>query len=189
MQQRMSRVSWVSVGCAFPMAMQLRQLPRMTIKAYRWSGVLTRYKALKKPFIPRRSSSPTRAGLLSAADKSRPKNHQLLTIEEDDAMRVVGLMNAGLALALFLAVPALAQDKEIEDIRTAIEELRADYEARIAELERRLAVAEQNSTQAVYASQQAQSTPPQPADSGNSAFNPAIGVVFQGFLTGYDGEA
>ena len=96
-------------------------------------------------------------------------------------MRVVGLMNAGLMLALFLSVPALAQDNEIEDIRAAIDELRADYEARITELERRLAVAEQNSTQAVYASQKAQSLPSQPADSGSSAFNPAIGVVFQGF--------
>ena len=104
-------------------------------------------------------------------------------------MRVVGLINAGLMLGLFLSVPALAQDNEIEDIRAAIDELRADYEARISDLERRLAVAEQNSTQAVYAAQQAQSMPSQPADSGSSAFNPAIGVVFQGFLTGYDGEA
>jgi hypothetical protein len=77
----------------------------------------------------------------------------------------------------------------MEAIRIAIEELRADYESRITELERRLAVAEQNSTQAVYAAQQAESVSPQPADGGNSAFNPAIGVVFQGFLTGNDGEA
>ena len=106
-------------------------------------------------------------------------------------MRVVGFTNAGLAFLLFLALPALAvaQDNEIEDIRSAIEELRSDYEARISDLERRLAVAEQNSTQAVHAAQQAQSVSSQPADSGNSAFNPAIGVVFQGFLTGNDGEA
>jgi len=106
-------------------------------------------------------------------------------------MRVVGFTNAGLALVLFLALPALAlaQDNEIEDIRSAIEELRSDYEARISDLERRLAVAEQNSTQAVHAAQQAQSVSSQPAVSGNSAFNPAIGVVFQGFLTGNDGEA
>ena len=106
-------------------------------------------------------------------------------------MRVVGFKNAGLAFVLFLVSPALAvaQDNEMEAIRTAIEELRADYESRITELERRLAVAEQNSTQAVYAAQQAQSVSSQPADSGNSAFNPAIGVVFQGFLTGNDGEA
>ena len=102
-------------------------------------------------------------------------------------MRVVGFTNAGLAFALFLVLPALAmaQDNEIEDIRTAIDELRADYEARITELERRLAIAEQNSTQAARAAQQVS----QPAESGNSAFNPAIGVVFQGFLTGNDGEA
>jgi hypothetical protein len=106
-------------------------------------------------------------------------------------MRVVGFTKAGLAFLLFLALPALAvaQDNEIEDIRSAIEELRSDYEARISDLERRLAVAEQNSTQAVHAAQQAQSVSSQPADSGNSAFNPAIGVVFQGFLTGNDGEA
>lgn len=102
-------------------------------------------------------------------------------------MRVVGFTNAGLAFALFLVLPALAmaQDNEIEDIRTAIDELRAEYEARITELERRLAIAEQNSTQAARAAQQVS----QPAESGNSAFNPAIGVVFQGFLTGNDGEA
>jgi len=104
-------------------------------------------------------------------------------------MRVASVTNAGLAFLVFLAAPVLAQDNEIENLRTAIEELRADYEARITELERRLAVAEQNSTQAVYAAQQAQSLPSQPAGSDNSAFNPAIGVVFQGYLRGYDGEA
>jgi hypothetical protein len=104
-------------------------------------------------------------------------------------MRVVGLTSAALALALLLALPAVAQDSEIEDLRIAIEELRADYESRITELERRLAVAEQNSTQAVYAAQQVQPASSQPATTGDSAFNPAIGVVFQGFLMGNDGEA
>lgn len=59
-----------------------------------------------------------------------------------------------------------AQESEIELLRKAIEELRSDYDVRIADLERRLAVAEQG----------ARST----GSSGSSAFNPAIGVIFQG---------
>ena len=87
-------------------------------------------------------------------------------------------------LVLFVVGPAAvqAQESEIESLRAAVLELRSDYEARIAELERRLAVAEQNAQQANYTAQQAgsgQSTPGT-STSGNSAFNPAIGVIFQG---------
>jgi hypothetical protein len=80
-------------------------------------------------------------------------------------------------LVLFVVGPVAvqAQESEIESLRAAVLELRSDYEARIAELERRLAVAEQNAQQAGAG----QSTP-RTSTSGDSAFNPAIGVIFQG---------
>ena len=89
---------------------------------------------------------------------------------------------AAAVLLLMTAGTAQAQESEIETLRSAVEEMRADYDARIAELEKRLAVAEQNAEQAKYATQQ---TAVMQADvsSGNSgpaAFNPAIGVIFQG---------
>ena len=89
---------------------------------------------------------------------------------------------AAAVLLLMTAGTAQAQESEIETLRAAVEEMRADYDTRIAELERRLAVAEQNAKQAKYATQQ---TAVMQADvsSGNSgpaAFNPAIGVIFQG---------
>lgn len=102
-------------------------------------------------------------------------------------MRIVALSGMLLALALFAPVAGQAQDPEIELLRAAIDELRADYDARISEFERRLAVAEQNAAQSAYA---AQTPSPAPAQSsGNAAFNPAIGVVFQGRLWGVDGPA
>jgi len=100
-------------------------------------------------------------------------------------MRIVSFTGALLALTFFIPVAGLAQDPDIESLRTAIDELRADYDARIAELERRLAVAEQNSAQESYAVQSAPLTPV--AGDGNAAFNPAIGVVFQGFLNANEG--
>lgn len=89
---------------------------------------------------------------------------------------------ASVFLALAITTPAVtqAQDDDIDALRTAVEELRADYDSRIAELERRLAVAEQNATQANYAAQQPAVAAAPTASSSNSAFNPAIGVVFQG---------
>lgn len=100
-------------------------------------------------------------------------------------MRVVLLPGAVLALALLAPVASQAQDTDIELLRAAIDELRTDYDARIADLERRLAVAEQNAAQASYAAQ----APAPDQSSGNAAFNPAIGVVFQGRLWGVDGPA
>ncbi|MCP5093196.1 MAG: carbohydrate porin [Gammaproteobacteria bacterium] len=78
----------------------------------------------------------------------------------------ISLMVAATAM-LFAATSATqAQETEIELLRAAIDELRADYDARIAELEQRLAVAEQNVSST--------------SRSSRSAFNPAIGVIFQG---------
>ena len=102
-------------------------------------------------------------------------------------MRIVSLPGAVLALVLFVPGAGLAQDTDVDSLRAAIDELRADYDARIAELERRLAVAEQNTAQASYATQAPAQVPAQSA--GNAAFNPAIGVVFQGRLWGVDGPA
>jgi hypothetical protein len=77
---------------------------------------------------------------------------------------------------------AQAQESDIEALRAAVEQLRVDYDARIAELERRLAVAEQNAMQAKRASQQTEgsSAGTSASKSGSDAFNPAIGVIFQG---------
>jgi len=94
-------------------------------------------------------------------------------------MRIVAVPGVLLALTLFFSTVATAQDEDIDSLRSAIEELRADYDARIAELERRIAVAEQNAAQ--------QSLPAPSQATGNSAFNPAIGVVFQGQLWGVEG--
>ncbi|MDH3621327.1 MAG: hypothetical protein OER91_10560 [Gammaproteobacteria bacterium] len=103
-------------------------------------------------------------------------------------MRVVILPSVVLTLLIALPGAALAQDPEIQALRAAIDELRADYDARIEDLERRLAVAEQNATQANYAAQQSVAAPTPVSSGGNAAFNPAIGVVFQGFLSGVEGE-
>lgn len=105
-------------------------------------------------------------------------------------MRVVIVSSVLFALALVVpgAASAGESETEIELLRAAIDELRSDYDARIAELERRLAVAEQNATQAAYATQRAPSAPAAAPASGGGAFNPDIGVVFQGALRGVEGE-
>ena len=102
--------------------------------------------------------------------------------------------------ALVLLVPGAVRADDMAALRAELDALRADYEARIAALEERLVVAEQNAAQANYAAQQAAprtlATPAagqavstgQPT-SGDAAFNPAIGVVFQGALVGVEGEA
>lgn len=89
---------------------------------------------------------------------------------------------ASVILAFALSTPAVtqAQDDDIDTLRAAVEELRADYDSRIAELERRLAVAEQNAAQANYVAQQSTVTTAPTTGAASSAFNPAIGVVFQG---------
>jgi len=103
-------------------------------------------------------------------------------------MRVEPVKGTFSILFLFAAGSALAQDPEIESLRTAIEGLRADYETRIAELERRLSVAEQNASQANAAAQQAATPVTLATSSANSAFNPAIGVIFQGYAWNYGSD-
>ena len=90
-------------------------------------------------------------------------------------------------LAAIFSGAVQAQESEIELLRAAVQELRSDYDARIAELERRLAVAEQNANQANDAVQQAAGAQSGPSGSGSpSAFNPAIGVIFQGQAWRFD---
>ena len=96
-------------------------------------------------------------------------------------MRIELLKSVFPILFIMYAGSALAQETEIESLRLAIDELRTDYETRITELERRLAVAEQNVSQAETASQRSVATPFAASSTGNSAFNPAIGVIFQGY--------
>lgn len=88
---------------------------------------------------------------------------------------------------IFMLGPAFAQD-DVAALRSELEQLRADYEARLDDLERRLAVAEQNARQANAAVGQLATAPQQPAPPasraqsgfGDSTFNPAIGVIFEG---------
>jgi hypothetical protein len=80
-------------------------------------------------------------------------------------------------VALLISNGAFAQNTEIDELRVALDELRADYEGRIAALEVRLAAAEQ--AQAGSAVSRTASR------SSDSAFNPAIGVIFQGQAWNY----
>jgi hypothetical protein len=77
----------------------------------------------------------------------------------------------------FLSSTIFAADNEIDSLRAALDELRADYEARIAALEVRLAAAEQAESQLV--------APVASTRGPSSAFNPAIGVIFQGQAWNY----
>lgn len=87
------------------------------------------------------------------------------------------------ALALYAAVPALAQESEIDSLRAELTILREDYDARIRALEARLAAAEQQSLP-VAAPATAPLTPT--GAFGNAAFNPAIGVIFEGQSWNFD---
>ncbi|HWM29301.1 MAG TPA: hypothetical protein VNQ14_12640 [Woeseiaceae bacterium] len=86
-----------------------------------------------------------------------------------------------------------AAEAEITSLRMEFDELRAEYEARISSLEQRLAVAEQNARQAntrvaqldTAAAPAAPISPASRAAGGDSTFNPAIGVIFQGQAWNY----
>ncbi len=105
------------------------------------------------------------------------------------------------ALAALCLVPAIATgaaagqsvDPEIESLREAVRALRVDYEARLAALEQRLALAErkaerQIAPQVETLSDLRRSPGPgaaPPGGTGQAAFNPAIGVIFQGTAWDY----
>lgn len=97
-----------------------------------------------------------------------------------------------LALPLLCIQNAAAQDADIEALRAEVTELRAEYETRISALEQRLAIAEQNAASAAAvaaAAPTAASSPPIAGGaSANTAFNPAIGVIFEGKAWNYQGS-
>ena len=93
-------------------------------------------------------------------------------------------------IGVLLSCVVLAQESDIELLRAEVEQLRTDYDARIAELERRLAVAEQNANEASYALQSdvvAQQAPTS-RSAGAAAYNPSIGVIFQGQVWQYQND-
>jgi len=96
-------------------------------------------------------------------------------------MSIKSYRRAFCVFALLISNAAFAQSSEIEELRVALDELRTDYETRIAALEDRLAAAEQ--AQAGSAVSRTASR------SSNSAFNPAIGVIFQGQAWNYANSA
>jgi len=103
---------------------------------------------------------------------------------------------------LLLAFPAWGQDQqltEIEVLRSELVQLRADYEERIEDLEHRLSAAEQKAEQAAQEASQATlaAREPMPAPvaataragtTASNAFNPALGVVFQGQAWAYNND-
>jgi hypothetical protein len=88
-------------------------------------------------------------------------------------------MLAACCLVAVWSVPAgAAADTSIAELRSELLALRAEYEQRIAALEQRLAAAE---SRVVAAPPVVDPLPPSTrADGGNSAFNPAIGIIFEG---------
>ena len=104
------------------------------------------------------------------------------------------------ACLMSTTTPALAQQQsEIDILREELTEMRADYESRIARLEQRLDAAEKKAVSQQTDSGQAmeravvqedtwQPDPAQSRDDGNSTFNPALGVIFQGQAWSYDND-
>src|SRR5690606_20366833 len=139
---------------------------------------------------PRPSPTFARAARPVSPDpnwSSAAQRHFVSFVQEATPMRI-DFRKGILAMPLILMFePAPAQD-DIAALRAELEQLRAEYEVRIDALERRLAVAEQNAMQANAAVSQLASEPaaaPSPAPRaqagiGDSTFNPAIGVIFEG---------
>lgn len=94
--------------------------------------------------------------------------------------------------ALVISGVACAQggnDTDIVRLRQEIDQLRHEYESRIAALEQRVAAAEQGVGQAESTTQKVVPSGSSGGGTGTSmfskAFNPAIGVIFQGQAWGY----
>lgn len=115
-------------------------------------------------------------------------------------MRIISL---GMLWACFLSHPvsSLAQSgnpSAIEQLRAELMAMRNDYESRIAMLEKRLNEAEKdtavnrqnvNSLATRQAELAVQPAPGNQAGAGNNnAFNPALGVIFQGQAWAYDND-
>ncbi|MCH7507489.1 MAG: hypothetical protein IID60_09325 [Proteobacteria bacterium] len=94
-----------------------------------------------------------------------------------------------LACCITTSPQAQAQD-EIALLRKELKEMRVDYETRISELERRLETAEEKTAMAP-AKQPVLRVAELAAPglrTGSNAFNPAIGVIFQGQAWAYDND-
>ena len=102
------------------------------------------------------------------------------------------------ACLLSVAAPVFGQQQsEIDLLRSELTQMRSDYESRIAQLEQRLDEAEKKADASATVSAQPVTTEsswqPDPytsqaTDDGNNAFNPAIGVIFQGQAWAYDND-
>ncbi len=93
-------------------------------------------------------------------------------------------------LSFLLLVPTAGAETapvpEIETLRVEIAALRQEYEGRIRELETRVAAAEQKSQSGPVATSAPQlAVEPASAGASASAFNPALGAIFQGQVWGY----
>ncbi len=91
-----------------------------------------------------------------------------------------------MACCITMTTPAQAQDG-LSLLRAEVAQMRADYEARISALERSLEIAEETAAKAPptqLIQPVAEPTAPLSRTGGN-AFNPAIGVIFQGQAWAY----
>ena len=109
-----------------------------------------------------------------------------------------------LACVIFSSTGAQAQDSaasEIQALRKEVQQMRLEYESRIADLESRLAAAEVTAAQASKSARVAQQNNSEPSQTGSyyetpttvsvaadNAFNPAIGVTFQGQAWAYEND-
>lgn len=104
---------------------------------------------------------------------------------------VMGAVQAVLAAALFSALPAHANtsEAELQQLRNQLQELRQQYEQRLQALEARLNQAQQATaasgavpatTADTTATATAMPAAPSASRKGNSAFNPAIGMILTG---------
>jgi hypothetical protein len=114
--------------------------------------------------------------------------------------RILCLPVAWALLSCSLALAQSTQEADLEALREEIRMLRADYETRIADLEARLDAAEQTAADSaeeqpaapvvaeeVYGGQ-VLASPQTVSVARDSAFNPAIGVTFQGQAWAYDND-
>ncbi len=85
---------------------------------------------------------------------------------------------AVLAVGMFAAQSAIAQESDMAAIRRQVEAMKADYESKIRELERRLVKTEATATQA--ATTAAKNAPAASETKNANSFNPQVSVVLNG---------
>lgn len=85
---------------------------------------------------------------------------------------------AALAVGMFAAQSAIAQESDMAAIRRQVEAMKADYESKILELEQRLVKTEATATQA--ATTAAKNAPAASETKNANSFNPQVSVVLNG---------